>query len=34
MIMANFRIYLGFLTLCCACRFELSALDNLRHEDR
>lgn len=32
MIMANFRIYLGFLTLCCACRFELSALDNLRHE--
>ncbi|MBL8419861.1 MAG: 1-acyl-sn-glycerol-3-phosphate acyltransferase [Dechloromonas sp.] len=32
MIMAGFRTYLRFLTLCCACRFELSALDGLRHE--
>lgn len=32
MIMAGFRTYLGFLRLCCACRFELSALDGLRHE--
>ena len=31
-IMAGFRAYLGFLTVCCACRFELSALDGLRHE--
>lgn len=32
MIMAGFRAYLRFLTLCCACRFELSALDGLRDE--
>lgn len=32
LIMAGFRTYLGFLALCCACRFELSALDGLRHE--
>ena len=31
-IMAGFRAYLGFLTVCCACRFELSALDGLRHD--
>jgi 1-acyl-sn-glycerol-3-phosphate acyltransferase len=32
MIMAGFRVYLRFLTLFCACRFELSALKALRHE--
>jgi len=31
-IMAAFRLYLGLLSLLCACRFELSALDVLRHE--
>lgn len=30
-IMAAFRFYLGFLTLCCACRFELGDLDRLRN---
>lgn len=29
-IMAGFRFYLGFLRLCCACRFDLSELDSLR----
>lgn len=31
-IMIGFRIYLHFLTLFCACRFDLSALDALRRE--
>jgi 1-acyl-sn-glycerol-3-phosphate acyltransferase len=31
-IMAAFRLYLGFLSLCCACRFDLTALDVLRRE--
>lgn len=30
MIMGGFRFYLGFLELFCACRFDLSALDDLR----
>lgn len=30
LIMAGFRIYLRFLALFCACRFDLSALDALR----
>jgi len=29
-IMAGFRFYLGFLQLCCACRFDLAELDRLR----
>lgn len=29
-IMVGFRVYLHFLTLFCACRFDLSALDRLR----
>jgi len=31
-IMVGFRIYLRILTLLCACRFDLSALDTLRDE--
>ncbi len=31
-IMSAFRLYLAFLTLFCACRVDLSSLDNLRHE--
>jgi 1-acyl-sn-glycerol-3-phosphate acyltransferase len=31
-IMLGFRIYLGFLALACACRFDLSALDPLGDE--
>jgi 1-acyl-sn-glycerol-3-phosphate acyltransferase len=31
-IMSAFRVYLAFLTLICACRVDLSSLDNLRHE--
>ena len=31
-IMLGFRIYLGFLSLVCACRFDLSALDQLGDE--
>ncbi|MEJ1730842.1 1-acyl-sn-glycerol-3-phosphate acyltransferase, partial [Escherichia coli] len=31
-IMVGFRIYLRILTLLCACRFDLSALDALRDE--
>lgn len=31
-IMIGFRLYLGFLSLFCACRFDLSALDALRRE--
>jgi len=31
-IMGAFRIYLRFLGLFCACRFDLSALDALRHD--
>jgi 1-acyl-sn-glycerol-3-phosphate acyltransferase len=30
LIMAGFRIYLRFLTVFCACRFDLSELDALR----
>lgn len=30
MIMYASRAYLGFLSLCCACRFDLYALDALR----
>ena len=26
------RLYLGILQTCCACRFDLSAVDQLRHE--
>ncbi len=29
-ISAGFRVYLRFLELCCACRFELAELDRLR----
>jgi 1-acyl-sn-glycerol-3-phosphate acyltransferase len=29
-IMVGFRLYVHFLTLFCACRFDLSALDKLR----
>ncbi|MBI4999049.1 MAG: 1-acyl-sn-glycerol-3-phosphate acyltransferase [Rhodocyclales bacterium] len=32
LIMAGFRIYLRFLTLFCACRFDLAALDALRQD--
>lgn len=32
LIMAGFRIYLRFLALFCACRFDLTALDALRRE--
>jgi 1-acyl-sn-glycerol-3-phosphate acyltransferase len=32
LIMAGFRIYLRFLELFCACRFDLAALDKLRGE--
>jgi 1-acyl-sn-glycerol-3-phosphate acyltransferase len=31
-IMIGFRIYLRFLGLFCACRFDLAALDGLRRE--
>jgi 1-acyl-sn-glycerol-3-phosphate acyltransferase len=31
-IMGSFRVYLRFLSLFCACRFELSALDALRRD--
>ncbi len=31
-IMAVFRLYLHFLELCCACRFDLAELDRLRGE--
>lgn len=31
-IMVGFRLYLHFLTLFCACRFDLSALDSLRRD--
>lgn len=31
-IMASFRFYLGLLQGLCACRFDLRALDGLRHE--
>lgn len=31
-IMGTFRCYLSLLSLLCACRFELSALDGLRRE--
>jgi len=29
-ILAGFRLYLAFLRLCCACRFDLAELDRLR----
>ena len=32
MIMVGFRHYLRVLSLLCACRFDLSELDSLRHE--
>jgi 1-acyl-sn-glycerol-3-phosphate acyltransferase len=32
LIMAGFRFYLRFLTLFCACRFDLSELDALRQD--
>lgn len=32
MIAFGFRIYLRFLSLFCACRFDLAALDTLRRE--
>jgi 1-acyl-sn-glycerol-3-phosphate acyltransferase len=32
LIMAGFRIYLRFLTLFCACRFDLAELDGLRKD--
>lgn len=32
LIMAGFRIYLRFLTLFCACRFDLAGLDALRND--
>jgi 1-acyl-sn-glycerol-3-phosphate acyltransferase len=32
LIMAGFRIYLRFLTLFCACRFDLTELDALRRD--
>lgn len=32
LIMIGFRIYLRFLELACACRFDLAELDALRHE--
>lgn len=32
LIMVGFRIYLRFLTLFCACRFDLSELDALRRD--
>ena len=31
-IMVGFRLYLRFLELGCGCRFDLAALDRLRHE--
>ncbi len=31
-IMIGFRLYLHFLTLFCACRFDLAALDGLRRD--
>jgi 1-acyl-sn-glycerol-3-phosphate acyltransferase len=31
-IMRGFRVYLGFLGVFCACRFDLSELDRLRDE--
>ena len=32
LIMFGFRVYLRFLTLFCACRFDLADLDALRHD--
>ena len=32
LIMVGFRIYLRFLELVCACRFDLAELNGLRHE--
>lgn len=32
MIAFGFRLYLGFLQLCCGCRFDLRALDALRQQ--
>jgi 1-acyl-sn-glycerol-3-phosphate acyltransferase len=32
MIAFGFRVYLRFLGLCCACRFDLAALDRLRQD--
>lgn len=32
LIMAGFRVYLRFLTLFCACRFDLADLDALRRD--
>lgn len=32
LIMVGFRIYLRFLTVFCACRFDLSELDTLRRD--
>jgi 1-acyl-sn-glycerol-3-phosphate acyltransferase len=32
LIMVGFRIYLRYLTIFCACRFDLAALDVLRDE--
>jgi 1-acyl-sn-glycerol-3-phosphate acyltransferase len=32
LIMSAFRIYLRFLSLFCACRFDLAALDGLRRD--
>jgi 1-acyl-sn-glycerol-3-phosphate acyltransferase len=31
-IMRGFRLYVGVLRVCCACRFDLSALDALRDQ--
>jgi 1-acyl-sn-glycerol-3-phosphate acyltransferase len=31
-IMRGFRVYLGLLRILCACRFDLDALDGLRHQ--
>lgn len=33
LIMSGFRFYLRFLSIFCACRFDLSELDRLRGED-
>ena len=32
LIMAGFRVYLAFLRVCCACRFDLRDLDVLRRD--
>ena len=32
-IMSGFRLYLGFLGLFCACRFDLAEIDRLRDEE-